>query len=186
MQFVVDAVDRVGRGAVEADAGDPGLDECGSGSGVRIAPAAPVGVGAPVGRVARAEQDDVVRAHLGEETAEHIKTDRAGLVRGQVDCQRLGHQAVQRDVVERGSASDLVGGRVNVGAGVVDERVLRHRVAVGGHLGEVAEGRRGDALHHRHAVGHALGEVDDPHRAVSKVPTVFAVPAVFAAGLPPG
>src|ERR1700683_2258114 len=78
VQFVVDAVDRVGRGAVEADAGDPGLDKRGSGSGVRIAPAAPVGGGAPVRRVARAEQDDVVRSDLGEETAEHIKTDRAG------------------------------------------------------------------------------------------------------------
>src|SRR6204780_5785418 len=54
VQFVVDAVDRVGRGAVEADAGAPGLDKRGSGSGGRVAPAAPVAGGAPVRRVARA------------------------------------------------------------------------------------------------------------------------------------
>src|ERR1700683_5759318 len=60
VQFVVDAVDRVGRGAVESDAGDPGLDKRGSGSGVRIAPAAPVGGGGPGRRGARAAPDGVV------------------------------------------------------------------------------------------------------------------------------
>ena len=91
------------------------------------------------------------------------RANRAGIMPGQIDRERVGHQPVQRDVVQAGAAGDLVRGRIHVRAGVVDERVLLHRVAVRRHVGKVAELRRRDARHDGHLVGHGVRQVDDLH-----------------------
>jgi len=82
---------------------------------------------------------------------------------GQVDRDRVGHQLVQRDVVQAGAAGGQVRRRIHVRAGAVGERVLRPRVAVRRRVGKVAELRRRDARHDGHPVGHGVRQVDDLH-----------------------
>ena len=80
-----------------------------------------------------------------------------------VDRHRVGHEPLERDVVERLAAGDLVRRRVHVRADVVEQVVLRHPVAVVLHDGDVAKAGPVETREDGHVVGHVVREIHHPH-----------------------
>src|SRR5262249_12092742 len=87
--------------------------------------------------------------------------DRAGRQIRDVDRDRIGDQALERDLVERRAVEDLMGRRVDVCADVVDQVVLAHRVAVVGDARDRTELGLRDARIDGHLVEEMVVEVDD-------------------------
>src|SRR4029079_17746199 len=117
---------------------------------------------------------------IAEERLELVPAEGSRLSVREVQGHRLGDEGMYLYLVERRTAGDLVRGQVDVGADVVEQLVLRHRVAVPLHLREVVEGRRRQPRIERHVVRVVVAEVDDPHGDEYAIPRGLS--SITAAG----
>jgi hypothetical protein len=169
VEVVRGGVDRVRRGAVEADCRHAAVDQRACSVGVRVAPAGPVRIAPPVARVVAVQEHDVSAPDAVELRRQLVGGDRAWRSPRNVDRHRVGDETVEGDVVECVAARDLVRRCVDVRADVVEQVVLRHRVAVLLYLGDRREGRIRQARKDRHPVLVVVRQVDDPHGGDSVV-----------------
>jgi hypothetical protein len=106
---------------------------------VGIAPPRPVGLGAPVAGIVGAEEEDVAGVQVVQMGLQLAERQRPRLSVGDVDGERVGDEALERDLVEGVAAGNVVGGRVDVRADVIEQVQIRHRVAI---LADVGDGSK--------------------------------------------